>query len=75
MKYTITITEVSEGEEAPELLRYSQTVDAIDMLTVINAVNSNAERRRAVRSDAGKSRPRKEDLGAATWPGKAEEVV
>jgi hypothetical protein len=62
MRFTVTIHEVDE-ETGSEIPRYSQTVDHIDMHAVINAVNSNtpAGRQRALRSDAGKPRIRKEE--------------
>jgi hypothetical protein len=56
MKYIVTIHEVDE-ETGSETSRYSQTVDSIDVLAVIDAVNSSSSiRQRAVRSDAGKPR-------------------
>ncbi len=68
IRYTITITETEEDgdAEAGDILRYSQTVDAIDMNAIISAVNKTPqpERRRAVRSDAGKPRPK--EIGEAS---------
>jgi hypothetical protein len=60
MRYSITITEIESGEDGErEITRYQQTVDAIDMNAIITAVNS-APRARALRSDAGKPKPKKE---------------
>ena len=61
-KYIVTINE-SDEESGSETLRYSQTVDQIDIHAVINAVNSTtvSARVRALRSDAGKPRTRREE--------------
>ena len=62
MKYQISITEIDE-ETAIEMVRYQQTVDYLDTQAVINAVNASRPqlRQRALRSDAGKPREKKEE--------------
>ena len=62
MKYQITINEIDD-ETATEMVRYQQTVDNVDMQAVINAVNNApvGRRLRALRSDAGKPRAKKEE--------------
>ena len=60
MRYIITINETDE-ETGTEIPRYQQTVDHIDIHAVINAVNNppiGGGRQRALRSDAGKPRPK-----------------
>lgn len=68
--FKVTVTEIShqlqqEGYDHG-LIRYEQTVDEIDMPVIINAVNftpSKANRQRALRSDAGKPRDKREVSG------------
>jgi hypothetical protein len=58
--FKVTVTEISpqlQGEGYDHgIVRFEQTVDAIDMFLIINAVNSPPEkpRQRAQRRDAGK---------------------
>jgi hypothetical protein len=61
-RFIVTINE-SDEESGSETLRYSQTVDQIDIHAVINAVNSStvSQRVRALRSDAGKPRKKEEE--------------
>jgi hypothetical protein len=63
-RFCIQITEIEYNpvkEEDDEVLRYQQTVDVIDLGAIITAVNSAQPHRvRALRSDAGKPKPKKE---------------
>jgi hypothetical protein len=62
VKYQITINEIDD-ETATEIVRYQQTVDHVDLAAVLSAVNIApvGGRLRALRSDAGKPRKRKEE--------------
>jgi hypothetical protein len=60
-KYVVTITEVGNSDESSSTICYQQTVDTLDIQSVIAAVNSSPvparePRKRAKRSDAGKPR-------------------
>ena len=53
--YTVTITENAEGEE--RILRYSQTLNAINLNAIIAAVNSKPPRVRNRRARKTEERP------------------
>lgn len=56
--YTVTISETIEGEDKPTL-RYSQTLDAINLPAIIAAVNSKPPRVRNRSKAAGPQNTRK----------------